>query len=291
MRLRWLFLAAGLCACSSDGNGDAAAAGPSLEPSGQAGSGGAAGAAAPNTPGAAAAAATAANAGQTGEAGPSAAGSAGSVTPAGEDTPPLASTPPSGPLPDLILDAAYLIDTTVEDRIETDDQCLMNEGCVTGLGERRVVRFGSRMGNLGTAAFDLGAPGATNPYWTLDSCHEAYELSGFAHYELVDATGEVVLTGAKNGYCVRDSEPWELDVANINCYSYDCGGQGITPGCADNYGSELQCQWIDITGVPPGAYTLRVRINASRSIPELDYDNNGVDVSLEISDGAVAVMR
>jgi hypothetical protein len=195
-------------------------------------------------------------------------------------------------LPDLVLDAAYLVDTTVEDRIETDDQCLMNEGCVTGLGERRVVRFGSRMGNLGTAAFDLGSPGTDNPYWTRDSCHEAYELVGFAHYELLDvATGQVVLTGAKNGYCVRDSEPWELDVPNLDCYSYDCAGQGITPGCADNYGSELLCQWIDITDVAPGTYTMRVAVNYSRAVPELDYSNNGVDVSLQITDDAVVVAR
>jgi len=213
-------------------------------------------------------------------------GMSGGDLPASGDAGPLA---PAGPLPDLVLDAAYLIDTTIEDTIDTDDVCLMNEGCVTGLGERRVVRFGSRTGNIGTADFLLGRPEAGNPFWTYDACHDAYDLVGFAFYELLDATGAVVLTGVKNGFCIRDSEPWELEGGPF-CRSFDCNGQGIGQGCADNYGSELQCQWVDITGVPAGAYTLRVTVNANRATAELDYSNNVVTVNLEILDDAVRVM-
>lgn len=222
-------------------------------------------------------------------------GTAGSGAPAGAGgnaSPDSGPASPAGPLPDLVLDAAYLIDTTVEDRVQTDDVCLLNEGCVTGLGERRVVRFGSRTGNLGTAPLELGNP-AESPYWTFDSCHEASELVGFARYELASAaTGEVVLTGTKNNFCLRDSEPWAPDDGtSCYAYTYDCANQGITTGCADNYGSELECQWVDITAVPAGAYTLRVTINANRAVPELDYANNGVEVSLEITADAVRVER
>lgn len=209
-----------------------------------------------------------------------------SETPEGADAGPPA---PTGPLPDLVLDAAYLIDTTIEDRIDTDDQCLLNEGCVTGLGERRVVRFGSRTGNIGTADFLLGRPEAENPSWGYDACHEAYELVGFAFYELFDAAGTRVLTGVKNGFCIRDSEPWELEGGPF-CRSFDCNGQGIGQGCADNYGSELLCQWVDITGVAAGAYLLRVTVNANRRFAELDYSNNVVEVNLEIRDDGVSVL-
>jgi hypothetical protein len=223
-------------------------------------------------------------------------GNAGS-TPAGgaagmpqDDSPAGADAgPPAGPLPDLVLDAAYLIDTTIEDVIETDDECLVKEGCVRGLGERRVVRFGSRTGNLGSADFVLGKPEAGNPFWTYDACHDTYDLVGFAFYELFDATGTPVLTGAKNGFCIRDSEPWELEGGPF-CRAFDCNGQGISQGCADNYGSELQCQWVDITGLPPGSYRLRVTVNASRSIAELDYSNNVVEVNLDVRDDAVRVL-
>jgi hypothetical protein len=213
-------------------------------------------------------------------------GTPGGGAPASADAGPLA---PTGPLPDLVLDAAYLIDTTIEDTVDTDDMCLLNEGCVTGLGERRVVRFGSRTGNIGTADFLLGRPEAGNPSWTYDACHDTFDLVGFAFYELLDATGAVVLTGVKNGFCIRDSEPWELE-GGPSCRSFDCNGQGIGQGCADNYGSELQCQWVDITNIPAGNYTLRVTVNANRSIAELDYSNNVVTVGLEIVDDAVRVL-
>jgi hypothetical protein len=236
--------------------------------------------------------ASGARAPETGAAGSAAAAAGGNDTSAAPvDSSAEGTTVGEGPLPDLVLDAAYLIDTIARDIVQTDDMCLMKEGCVTGLGERRVIRFGSRTGNIGNADFLLGKPEAGNPYWTYDACHDSYDLAGFAFYELFDAnTGARVVTGAKNAFCLRDSEPWALEGGPF-CGSYDCVGQGIGQGCADNYGSELQCQWVDITGLPPGVYTLRVTINANRDIAELDYGNNVVNVAVEILDDAVLVSR
>lgn len=208
----------------------------------------------------------------------------------GEERPPEPGVA-TEPLPDLVLDAAYLIDTTVEDDVEIHDTCLVGDGCVTGLGPRRVVRFGSRTGNVGSADLRIGAPELSNPYWTRNACNSALDLAGFARYELRDAsTGEVVVTGFKNGFCIADAEPWDVD-EDRSCERFTCNDQGISRGCADNYGSALQCQWVDITDVPPGAYSLRVMINAARSIVELDYANNVVDVNLEITEDEVRVER
>lgn len=196
-----------------------------------------------------------------------------------------------GPLPDLVLDAAYLLDTTALDVVTVDDMCRLQEGCVTGLGERRVIRFGSRTGNVGSADFVLGQADAENPLWTFNSCSESFDLVGFARYELVDrVTGERVRDGVKNGFCIADAEPW-LPESGTSCEVYDCSDQGISQGCADNYGSSLECQWVDVTDVPPGAYELRVTINADRNVPELDYGNNRVTVHLQLSESAVSVER
>ena len=51
------------------------------------------------------------------------------------------------------------------------------------------------------------------------------------------------------------------------------------PQCrADEYTSDLDGQWIDITGVPAGKYTLRNTINSDRILVETDYSDNTQEI-------------
>jgi hypothetical protein len=186
------------------------------------------------------------------------------------------------PLPDLVLDSAYLLDTTRFETQQINDPCAVQQGCATGLGERRVVRFGSRMGNLGNEDLVLGVPGDENPLWSRDSCGGGFSLRGFARYELRDVRGQLVLQGSKSQFCITDAEEW-IPESGANCQTFSCGRQGIAPGCADNYGTDLPCQWLDITEVAPGAYELKVTLNAERTVAELDYLNNSTTVRLQIT--------
>ena len=49
--------------------------------------------------------------------------------------------------------------------------------------------------------------------------------------------------------------------------------------CSDAYGANLDCQWVDMTGIAPGRYWLTVHINPGRVAPELSYDNNQATVA------------
>jgi len=197
----------------------------------------------------------------------------------------------TGPLPDLVLDEAYLLDSTRFDIQTIQDPCAVQQGCATGLGDRRVVRFGSRMGNIGEADFLLGPPEQQNALWTQDSCSMRFSLAGFARYELRDADGQLVLTGTKNEFCMTDAEEW-IPESGAQCHKYTCKDQGIVPGCADNYGTDLPCQWLDVTDVPTGDYELSVTVNAAHAIAEQDYANNNVKLRLHIdANGTGTVLR
>ena len=64
---------------------------------------------------------------------------------------------------------------------------------------------------------------------------------------------------------------------------YNCLNQGIQAGWYDNYGSGLTCQWVDITGVPPGTYTLEVTVNPFGALKEGNYANNIASVSVTVT--------
>ena len=55
--------------------------------------------------------------------------------------------------------------------------------------------------------------------------------------------------------------------------------------CGDLYSRHLDCQWIDVTDVPPGIYILRLLVNPDNLVLESDYKNNVVQCALEIYPG------
>jgi hypothetical protein len=199
------------------------------------------------------------------------------------------STDPPLPLPDLVLDAEYLEATIQQAVVDASvDQCLIDEKCITGTGLRRVVRFGTRSGNIGTADLVAGRPTLDNPTWEYDACHDHFHFEGYAQYDLIDSMSNQVLPiGVKHGFCLRDLGSWDGSVPADRCAAYDCDYQGLGVGCYDVYVPELDCQWVDITDVPPGEYVLRVTINSEQRIAELDRSNNSASVRIMITPDTV----
>ncbi len=183
--------------------------------------------------------------------------------------------------PDLRIREDQMFNSMYITSINATDQCLVDEGCVQGFGNRQLVRFTTWIDNIGTQDYYIGSPSQGTGQFEWDPCHQHYHYEGYAEYVLFDGNGfEMPQIGFKNGFCVLD-----LTCPNGGSAKYTCGNMGITAGCADYYSSGLQCQWVDITDVPAGSYTLVTRVNWDQAPDangryELRHDNNWASVCI-----------
>ena len=183
--------------------------------------------------------------------------------------------------PDLIINGLRAYSTLEMTTESNSDACMIAEGCIQGYGTREIVRFDTEIANIGTEDYFIGAPSAQPDQFEWDACHNHYHYEGYAEYALFDDSGSPLPTiGFKNGFCV-------LDLGGCNYgggpQKYTCSNMGITAGCQDIYSRYLDCQWVDITDLPGGDYTLVIRVNWDYSPDangsfELNYANNAVAV-------------
>ncbi len=190
--------------------------------------------------------------------------------------------------PDLMIDADYLKQhVRIENFYVAPGDCYIQEGCVTGSGNRKVLRFATMVANVGNQDLAIGEPGDEG--WTYNACHDHYHFDDYAFYELFTQQGQQITTvGYKNGWCVMDLTGYTKP--DRQCRRYTCSNQGISAGCADIYASTLDCQWIDITHLPDGIYTVRVTTNPDRDLYELKRSNNAAEMDVEISGFEVSVI-
>lgn len=164
---------------------------------------------------------------------------------------------PSGP--DLVLNPAnfdggvggWSADFTLETMNTASYDCYYEEGSFTGEGVRYVLTFGVEIDNIGDEDYHIGIAGEA-PYLVYDPCHGHYHYVDYGEYKLYDSTGTEIPAGHKNGYAV-------MDLCGMGGYNgYD---MGISAGCYDAYGKGTGGQWVDLTDVPDGKYTLVARVN------------------------------
>jgi hypothetical protein len=180
--------------------------------------------------------------------------------------------------PDLVVLEDILRFTMESDAIANPDICAVEEGCLRGLGTRYIIRFTTHIKNIGNQDYYIGqtpsSPSSPSDQFVWDPCHNHWHYRGYAEYVIFDAAGNLVPIGSKNGFCVLD-----LECSDGGFGNYSCDNMGISAGCGDIYDSYLPCQWIDITDLPAGAYTMVVRVNWDKSPDkvgrvEKDYNNN-----------------
>ena len=61
--------------------------------------------------------------------------------------------------------------------------------------------------------------------------------------------------GAGHGRC---NHPSDTPYLPLGLHDFTCLNMGISSGCSDEYHSNYDCQWIDITNVTDGHYWLTV---------------------------------
>ncbi|MBL7951049.1 MAG: hypothetical protein JNM62_04960 [Flavobacteriales bacterium] len=213
---------------------------------------------------------------------------------------PLATVPCSGccvafgdPLcpdgPDLSIHQGELQSSLTMATVNITDACAPVEGCTRGLGSRRVIRFATRIDNTGTTDYYIGNNSTYPGMFSTNNCHGHAHYQGYADYILFDQSGNAIPVGFKNGFCVID----------VGCTTgsgqFGCSNMGISKDCYDRYSSGTTCNWIDVTDVAPGTYTLVVRTNWQHAPDalgrhETDYANNYAQVCINLTATSFSVV-
>lgn len=133
--------------------------------------------------------------------------------------------------------------------------------------------------------------------------HGHFHFLEFATYELrrlradgsVDQSAAGLIAGSpKVSFCLIDSAPVTSDAFMFPTYT-QCtpARQGISPGWADIYTSNLEGQSFPIDGITDGRYALVLTLDPNNRLYETDDSDNRVAAILEISGGVkdVAVVE
>ncbi len=181
------------------------------------------------------------------------------------------------PLPDLVVDESRMASSWfLSKEFIAPDSCTVYEKCVTGTGTRTLLRFDAFIQNVGTTHLVLGSPKGSRDF-EYSPCHDHYHLASSTQYLLLYDDGSVAAEGHKQSFCWSDTDPVpgmnttrHFPFSDANCNH----STGLSVGWGDVYASDLECQFVDVTDVPPGVYDLTVRVNPQRVMKESDYSNN-----------------
>uniref|UniRef100_A0A672H7X8 Lysyl oxidase homolog n=1 Tax=Salarias fasciatus TaxID=181472 RepID=A0A672H7X8_SALFA len=158
-------------------------------------------------------------------------------------------------------------------RCAAEENCLARSAympTVRDIDFRVLLRFPQKVKNQGTTDF---LPVKPRYQWDWHSCHQHFHsMDAFSNYDLLDvASGRRVAEGHKASFCLEDTG---CEAGFRRRYACTAHTQGLSPGCHDVYAANIDCQWIDITDVPPGNYILKVTVNPDFHVLESDFTNN-----------------
>ncbi|KAG4067788.1 hypothetical protein HA402_010474 [Bradysia odoriphaga] len=191
---------------------------------------------------------------------------------------------------DLIFDHRELEQTAhLEDRSLYYLQCAMEENCLSSQAyvvrkenpnwhyeTRRLLKFTAKVLNAGTDDFRSYIP---KHLWEWHMCHMHYHsMEVFAVFNILNEKNETVAEGHKASFCLEDNQCLPDVKPKYACANF--GDQGISVNCSDIYRFNIDCQWIDITELEVGSYTIKISVNSEFKVPEMNFENNAAVCSL-----------
>ena len=191
--------------------------------------------------------------------------------------------------PDITVDTPALERSMFVDvRTFAPDACEITEGCIGGPGTRRLLRFATSIANFGGAPAIVPSPDDAPDLYHISTCDGEPELSEFSAYELTDASGATIAAGRKQSVFLVDIAPNCIDAASATLY---LPAQGLSPGWGDVYISSTPCNWLDVTDVPDGQYTLHVAVDTKHIIDQDNVLPDNAEIRLELTDNSVTILH
>jgi hypothetical protein len=131
--------------------------------------------------------------------------------------------------------------------------------------------------------------------------HNHWHIKDFHTYQILD-DGGTVRRGEKEAFCFEDNTTYrdwgqrpaeypQVPQDAVYTHEASCGEgndlatdivHGLSPGWGDTYPTTLPDQGVDITDLPDGAYTVRVRVDTYGYVRESNERNNTATVVVRI---------
>jgi hypothetical protein len=146
---------------------------------------------------------------------------------------------------------------------------------------------------------------ATMVYDTSDG-HNHWHVKNLVAYDLIRAdSGAKIATSSKVGFCFNDNTVYDLELPGASANpvygpapNFICAGgnpnalnvlMGLSVGWADEYGWSLPWQWVDITGIAAGNYSLRGHVDVNHLFVQSNAGNDCAYANLQIAAGGSSI--
>jgi hypothetical protein len=130
--------------------------------------------------------------------------------------------------------------------------------------------------------------------------HSHWHLRDLEGYVLKNQAGGISAVGEKHGFCFFDNFEWKLTLpgAPSSGVYHGCGNfsdpevtTGLSIGWGDRYVQKLPDQYINITGLPSGQYTVTATADVLGGFDERCEGNNSTTATIMISGTSVTVIN